>query len=203
MSGTADGMAAAARFNGPFGWNRSLPIDGGVYTVTARAPGANPWSTLVTVGGEGDTRTVEIPNLRNLPRDLTPSAAATSSPPARPAPVVPAIERTRAPSHPSRTVPIILGAGVLVLLGGGLGLELWAESKYDAAKSEMTSRPRRDSLYDAANTRRYVAEGLAVSGVAVAGAAVWVYVHGGNRPPDTTSLHIVPSPTELAVAGRF
>ncbi len=184
-------------------WNRALPIDGGVYTVTARAPGANPWSTLVTVGGEGDTRTIEIPDLRNLPRDLTPSTAAASSPPTRPAPVIPAIERTLARSHPSPTVPIVLGAGVLALLGGGLGLELSAESKYDAAKSEMVSQPRRDSLYDAANTRRYVAEGLAVSGIAVAGAAVWVYLHGDNRPPNTTSLHIVPSPAGLAVAGRF
>ena len=30
-------------------WNRALPIDGGTYAITARAPGANQWSTQVTV----------------------------------------------------------------------------------------------------------------------------------------------------------
>src|SRR4051794_14833575 len=45
-------------------WNRALPIDGGTYTITARAPGANEWSTQVTVAAERDTKTIEIPDLR-------------------------------------------------------------------------------------------------------------------------------------------
>ena len=188
-------------------WNRALPIDGGVYTITARAPGANSWSTQVTVAAESDTRTVEIPDLRTLPRDLDQPAAAATPPPAppRPSPVVPAIEHTRASSHPSRKIPLVLGAGALALLGGGLGFELWAEAKYDAAKSEMRSQPRRDSLYSSANTKRYVAEALAASGLAAAGAALWMYLRDGNRPDATTgtTLHVVPTATGLAVSGRF
>jgi hypothetical protein len=189
-------------------WNRALPSDGGVYTVTARAPGANPWSTQVTVAAESDTRTVDIPDLRTLPRDLVAPAAAATPPPAppRPSPVVAAIDHPRAPSHRSRQIPLVLGAGALALIGGGVGFELWAEAKYDAAKSEMRSQPRRDSLYSSANTKRYVAEALATSGVAVAGAAVWMYLRDGNRPPDAatgTSLHVVPTAAGLAVSGRF
>jgi hypothetical protein len=49
-------------------WNRALPIDGGTYTVTARAPGANLWSTQVTVAAESDTKT------RRGPRPAQPAA---------------------------------------------------------------------------------------------------------------------------------
>lgn len=45
-------------------WNKALPIDGGTYTITARAPGNAPWSTTVTVGDERDARRVEIPKLK-------------------------------------------------------------------------------------------------------------------------------------------
>jgi len=188
-------------------WNRALPIDGGVYTITARAPGANPWSTQVTVAAESDIRTVEIPDLRNLPRDLDPPAAAATPPPAPPSksPVVAAVRDTRASPQPSRTIPLVVGAGALALLGGGLVFELSAEAKYDAAKSEMTSQSRRDSLYSSANTKRYVAEALATTGLAAAGAAVWMYLRDGNRPSDTTaaSLHVMPTATGLAVSGQF
>jgi hypothetical protein len=205
-------------------WNRALPIDGGTYTITARAPGANTWSTRVTVAAESDIKTVEVPDLRNLPRDLDkPAAASAPPPPAPPSTAVPAIERSeagvgpggrvpretdRAPesSHTAHTVPLVLGAGALALLGGGLGLELWAESNYDAAKAEMTSQSRRDSLQDAANTKRYAAEALAAAGLGVAGAAVWLYLRDGNRRPDAatdTSVHVVPTATGLALAGQF
>lgn len=195
-------------------WNRALPIDGGTYTITARAPGANAWFTQVTIAAESDTKTVEIPDLRNLPRDLDRPAAVAAPPPPSPprpapvvpAPVVPAIDRTPESSHTSRKVPLVIGAGALALLGGGLGFELWAESRYDAAKSEMTSQPRRDSLYTAANTRRYVAEALAASGLAAGGAAVWLYLRNGNRERDAatdTSVHVVPAATGLALSGRF
>jgi hypothetical protein len=103
-------------------------------------------------------------------------------------------------------VPLALGAGAVALLGGGLGVELWAESRYDAAKAEMTSQPRRDSLYSSANTKRYVGEALAVSGLAAGGIAVWLYLRGGNREPGTTtetSLRVVSTATGLALAGQF
>lgn len=185
----------------------------GTYTITARAPGSSPWSTQVTIAAASDTRTVGIPDLRNLPHDLdkpAPAAAPPAAAPPRPSPVVPAADHTPdhppAASHPSRTGPIVLGVGGLALLGGGLGFELWARSKYDAAKSEMMSQSRRDSLQDAANTRRYVAEGLAVSGVVAGGVAVWLYLRRGGRERDAmtdTSMHVVPTTTGLAVSGRF
>ena len=81
-----------------------------------------------------------------------------------------------------------------------------ATCKYAPAKSEMTSQPRRTSLYNSANTKRYVAEALAVSGLAAGGAAVWLYLCGGNHERDATtnaSVHVVPTSTGLALSGQF
>jgi hypothetical protein len=103
-------------------------------------------------------------------------------------------------------VPLVVGAGGLALLGSGLGFELWAESRYDEAKSEMTSQPRRNSLYNSANTKRYVAEALAVSGLAAGGAAVWLYLRSGNHERDAatdTVVHVVPTTTGVALSGQF
>jgi len=119
-------------------WHRALPIDGGTYTITARAPGANPWLTRVTITDEGDIKTVQVPDLRNLPRDLGKPA------PPRPPVTVTAAEPAPASARPSRPViPLVVGAGALTLLGAGLGFELWGDSKYNAAKAELASQSRR------------------------------------------------------------
>ena len=65
---------------------------------------------------------------------------------------------------------------------------------------------RRACLYNSANTKRYVAEALAVSGLAASGAAVWLYLRGDNRERDATtdaSVHVVPTATGLALSGQF
>jgi hypothetical protein len=185
---------------GPGLWNRALPIDGGTFTITARAPGSSRWSTQVTIAAEKDTKTVEIPDLRNLPRDVEEPASS------------PLVTRTTSdrvpvsPSTPSKVVPLVVGTGALALLGGGLGLELWARSQYEDAKAEMMSQSRRDSLYDAATTKRYVAQALGVGGLAAGGVAVWLYLRGGSGERGVTpkaSAHIVPTATGLALSGQF
>jgi hypothetical protein len=184
-------------------WNRALPIDGGSYTITARAPGMNRWSIQIAVAAENDTRTIEIPDLRNLPHE-------PSKPTAPPLPVVvagPPVARSPTPPHrSSKVVPLVVGAGALALLGSGLGLELSAESRYDAARSEMTSQLRRGSLYSSANTQRYAAEAFAVSGLAAGGAAVWLYLRDRHREQDAAidaSIHVMPAAGGLALSARF
>src|SRR5262249_22039425 len=112
------------------------------------------------------------------------------------------------PQTSSKVAPFVVGVGALVLLGSGLGFELWAESKYAAAKSEMMNQPHRDSLYDSANMKRYVAQGLAVGGLTAGGVAVWLYLRGGNRERDATthaSVRVVPMATSvsLSLSGQF
>jgi len=105
----------------------------------------------------------------------------------------------------ARTLPIVVGAGALVLGGGALALHLSGNSTYARAKAS-NDQPQRDSLYHSANTRRYAAEGFGVAAIACAGAAVYLFVRGGGEHrPDATSLLPVASPqlTGLAVVGSW
>jgi hypothetical protein len=105
-------------------------------------------------------------------------------------------------------LPIAVGAGAAVLLGGALGFSLWGDSTYDKAKAEMTDQARRDSLYDSANRKRYAAEGLAVAGVGCAGVAVWLYLHQRRTRTEAASARagrrqVVISPSGIALMGEF
>jgi hypothetical protein len=193
-------------------WNRALPVDGGTYTISARAPGANRWSTQVTVAAEHDSKTVEIPDLHNLPGDVArrdapaPRTAKQEAAAARDADTDDEVQTVVVRRRSRAVVPLVVGGGALALLGGGLGFELWAESRYDAAKSEMASQSHRDSLYDAANTRRYVGEVLAVTGLAAGGVAVWLYLRDRTLERGATagaSVAVVPTATGLALHGQF
>jgi hypothetical protein len=182
-------------------WNRTFPIDGGVFTITARASGASDWSMNVMVALEADAKVVDIPALR----------ATTAAPPALggmqlsipPVPPVPerAVQR-------SRVLPIAVGAGAVVLLGGALGLSLWGDATYDDAKAEMMDQARRDALATSADRKRYAAEGFAVVGAGCAGVAVWLYLRQrGARsevaPARAGQLMIAPTVSGVGVAGRF
>lgn len=157
----------------PGAWNKPLPVDGGTYKITARAPANTDWSTTVTVGIEHDAKTIEIPKLK---------AAALSARPATPG------HATGAPDHPrSRLIPVVLGATALGLFGGAIGFEVSARSTYDRSTHEADDA-RQDSLWRSANHKRYAAEGLAVAGVACVGVAVWLYLRSGEpeAPPAAT-----------------
>ena len=178
-------------------WNRALPIDGGTYTIVAKAPGSSTWTTQVTIGNEGDTKSIDVPDLRSLPRDLTP---------AKPAPTTPTPESPPPPvahTETSRTPAIITGAASVALLGAALGFELWGESKYNSAKA-TTDQSQRDSLESAANTRRYAAEGFAVAGLVGAGVTTWLLLRGHDEEPAREArIEVAPTGTGFVVRGVF
>ena len=47
----------------PTAWNTPIPVDPGEHRVSVSAPGAEPWSTTVTVSEPGKTYSVELPSL--------------------------------------------------------------------------------------------------------------------------------------------
>jgi hypothetical protein len=159
----------------PGAWNKALPVDGGSYKITARAPGNADWSTTITVGAERDAAAIEIPKLKAAALDPShPAGAATASHAAA----------ASTDEHPrARLLPLALGGAALGLAGGAVGFELWARSTYDQSKREPDNA-KQDSLWHSANTKRYVAEGLGVAGLACASVAVWFYLRGDQ---ETTS----------------
>jgi hypothetical protein len=155
----------------PAAWSQVLPVDGGTYTITARAPGNAEWTSTVTIGPEHDVKAIVIPKL---------TAAALSS---RPGTGSDSVE-TPDPQdgggrRGSRTVPLAVGAGAVVLAGIAVGLELSASSSYNKAKLESNDA-KQESLWNSANSKRHVAIGLGAGSVACAGVAVWLYLRSGS-----------------------
>jgi len=75
----------------PASWNHALPIDGGTYTITARAPGHAPWSATKTIKVESDAQSVEIPKLADAKPGAPPvvvshTGGAAGTPPTASAP---------------------------------------------------------------------------------------------------------------------
>lgn len=182
----------------PGAWNRALPVDGGTYRITARAPGNAEWSSTITVGNEHDVKTIEIPRLKAAALEQLPVAmdAQGKAP-------------ETAGGHPrARVVPLALGGAAVALAGGALGFELWARSTYNSAKVEVDN-DKQTSLWHSANTRRYVAEGLGVASLAAAGVAVWLYVRPGAEAPDGRTARVELAPmvareaAGLVVVGGF
>jgi hypothetical protein len=68
----------------PAAWNQPLPMDGGTYTIHARAPGVPEFTSKITIANEKDQKTVEIPKL--APKKSEPVAKKESPPPPPPKP---------------------------------------------------------------------------------------------------------------------
>jgi hypothetical protein len=122
-----DGMIMAATT-----WGFALPVDPGVHTIAASAPGHKPWSTTVQVAGRADTLQVTIPALEDAPSLAVPERS--------PAPRTDMIEPQLPPEAPHDTAgngqrlagALLAGAGVLGI-GVGTFFSFDAKSTYDAS----------------------------------------------------------------------
>jgi hypothetical protein len=215
----------------PASWDRALPVDGGSVTITARAPGYEPWSTTRTIKGERDAQTVVVPRLAELrpppvapdiapppPRVVTRSDAPAPPVVTRSAPPVPvdaprAVEprtvelRTDRPSGPSLIAPIALGVAAVAFGGAGLGFELHSESTYDKAKTtnQQGLVALANSYRDSAVRDRYIAQGLAGAAIGCAGVGVYLFMHG--RDERRAAAAVVPVASSglagVALSGRW
>jgi tetratricopeptide (TPR) repeat protein len=161
----------------PGAWNHPLPIDGGVYVITAQASGYLPWTTSIEIAAERDRKTVEVPRLEAAPIP-------------EPLPV---------PVARSKTVPMLVAGGAVTLLGSALGSELWSRRDYDRSRLEPDDA-RQASLFHSAKTKQYVAQGLAVVGLGAAGVAVWLYLRGDHGERASPIARIGKFEVEPAVA---
>ena len=159
-------------------WSKALPVDGGTYKITARAPGNAEWSSSVTVSPERDAKTIETPKLK--------AAALSTTAPAAGAVTASRPRVASAPEQRSRVVPLVLGGAALALGAGAIVLELSARSSYDKIDAERDNA-KRDSLFDSAVNKRYAAEALGVAGIACAGVEVWLYLRAGSDSESTST----------------
>lgn len=151
-------------------WNRAIPVDRGAYTVTARAPGHRAWTTSVTIAGDGEERTIEVPRFEVTARAMDGTATGARE-----------VDAGASPRSTERAWvwPGVIGATAVALGGVALGLELSARGRYDDALASMDPSAR-DELYDSAVARRRGAIGVGVGALAVAGVAGWLVWRGGR-----------------------
>ncbi len=173
-----------------------LDVDAGQYVVEATAPGFKPWSTEVTVGKDGDRKTVEIPALEPAPAGSTPPPAGgdTSQPPA-----------TEGGSDGSTFVVAGLVVGGIGLVGLGLGaiMGITASGTASDAEDDPTLCPEKQctpagsaEIESAKSSATVSTIGFVVGGVALAGgAALLVYglsQDGGAATESASTVHLTP-----------
>jgi len=89
-----------------------LPLDGGIHTIEATAPGKASWRGTVTLHPEADHRTLTLPILEDVATAPTPNAPADASAPA----ATPPNRRRQA------SLALAIGSGVAAVFGGVFGV---------------------------------------------------------------------------------
>src|SRR5262249_58732930 len=79
-----------------------------------------------------------------------------------------------------RTAALAIGTAALAALGAGLAFELSSRSTYDESKREPNDARQR-SLYDSADRKHILAQGLAIGGLACAAGAAGLWFTGRHH----------------------
>lgn len=167
----------------PLVFGTALPVDGGEYTIVARAANHESTTTTITIAPEKDFKTITLTKLIEKAVEAAPVAPVAG---VVSAPIAP-------PPPPSKTLPFIVAGGGGVLLLGALGLDLWARSEYEDSKKEPDDIEQ-ESLWEAARTKRYLAQGFAVVGLGAIGVGVWLYIRSRSyEAPPSGDVAIAPS----------
>lgn len=177
------------------------PVDPGVHTIVASAPGRQAWSKQVKIEKNGEQKTVAIPALAASATPTTqpaPSAsAATPKPAPSPGPASPAPE----PSTNGRRIAAYVTGGVGVVgiaLGSYFGLKAFSDwkTRNNNCPGGHCNQAAVDA-HDSAHTAAIVSDvGFGV-GVAALGAATYLWLtsspHSSEKPPgDTARWRIEP-----------
>ncbi len=203
-------------------WNHPSFVDGGSYTITARAPGRTPWTVTRQIQVERDNVQIEIPRLVDpsaavavaprpppAPPPVTPPAVVTPPPPSvvttPPASSEPAQVDTGS-AGPSYTAPLVVGAGALALAGVGVYFELHSHTTRDTAEHLNSIDPgMAKAKNDDASSQRITGEIFDLAAVAAAGVAVYlgVRVHRAREAEVAIAPIAGPQLTGVALSGRW
>lgn len=161
-------------------WGIALPTDPGEHTLTATAPGRKSWSAKVSIQGEDQNVSIEVPALEVAPEEpkpLGPSGDSSADPGYDP--------------HRGRTQRIVgiatAGVGV-VALGVGTFFGLRAGDKNDESKKHCRDddpnlcSPTGVSLRDDAFSAADLSTGLFIAGGALAATGLVVFFTAPSNP---------------------
>ncbi|MGE5182616.1 MAG: hypothetical protein ACM31C_11165 [Acidobacteriota bacterium] len=181
-------------------WNQGVPVDAGTYQISGQAPGHEAWSTNVSVQGEAQKASVEVPRFKQL-ADLT--KAVTVKP--APAPVAPPLEPRddddERPAPPPRWTMLRKASVVAAAVGaasvaGGLGFGLESRSlerQANAICPEATCADAHALALNRSAQRDALAGNImfGVGGAAIAGAVVLWFVGAPHQAERVTLAPVV------------
>jgi tetratricopeptide (TPR) repeat protein len=173
-------------------WGSALPVDAGKHTVTAEAPGYEPWSTSVTAADRTGSTTVQIPLLRAvavaLPLKQPVTPPAQSSADAAPRSVSHALAWT------------LTGVGAGLAAGGGMLMIIESLRAQDARDAHDNQK------YDATRTPWTIGLVGAIAGAAavVTGLVLLATApHDGEPPAASLSAWIQPGTGGVRLFGSW
>jgi hypothetical protein len=182
-------------------WNTPLPVDPGRTTITAEAPGRQPWRTTVAIEAGVPRRLVEVPRLAPV-EPVAPEAAAPWPPPRPellPQPAAPPPPRgTWTATRAISAVLAVAGAGAL---GTGIYFGVRANDLADRADARCPGTacddPEGLRLNDQARTAASRANVLYIAGGAAVATAAVLWLVGGPR-----EVAVVPVAASSPAGGR-
>jgi hypothetical protein len=196
-------------------WNLKVPVNGGSYTIVARAPGHEGWERTVTVANEGAEVTVEVPKFKELTKLVPSPTPATQPPPVDLGAVddrVEAAPPSRFALTKRRKLALGVGGVAAASLATGIVLGLQARSRQDRAlalcpvPASCDRAAEADSLNASAHARAIYADvGFAIAGGAAIAAGVLWFTGAPIRPARDAAIipTVTPDHVGLAVAGGF
>jgi len=186
----------------PVTWNKALPIDGGTYQISARAPGNAEWSSTIVVAPERDARTLEIPRLR-------PAELGRPEPDTKRARVVPERRIPREPRAPwstKRWLAVGAAGGTVLATAAGGVLGVTAKNKQHDAHALCPDLRLGCNDADRANALIRSGHNLAIGadvafgvGAAAAIAAGVLWFTGAPESPRGVTVVPAASPGEVSI----
>lgn len=199
-------------------WDVAFPLDPGVHTVTAAAPGHSTWTATVEIGKTADARSLAVPKLEAPKPAATESATpAFVAPPATIATTTTTTATTatdhdpgRPPGHPVRTWGIVLGVAGVAVAGAGTYFLLKSDSiRHDAdglaAGGDFAGANARNDDAKSARSTGWI--GAGVGAALLVGGAVMFVVGGDHDDRTVASWQVAPmigaSGGGVSLGGRF
>jgi tetratricopeptide (TPR) repeat protein len=213
-----DGLAIArnGQLVDPVLWNHAVPVNGGEYTIVARAPKHDDWSTTVTVPNESGKINVDVPKLEEPKKHAPPPVVTTQPPPPKhdaiPPPRVDHDDRDTGPPAPtwSGKRKAAVGLAGVTVAGVVVGALLGSSAKGKQNDAYKLCPDPMVACADAAQANDLIASGqnlalganvaFGVAGVAAIAAGVLWFT---GAPERSHGVAVAPTGTGVAITGRF